>query len=118
MISYIARGNTTKVGLIDCLSTLIETCVVLLSSCPRRDGMWYVLLTTMVGATFSFFAVVHLSSHENGTGAEDTPRLPVNRRGVAFQAGENTKMHYRFCFVLLNSLVLHPGRATIEKVLV
>eukprot|EP00903_Cladosiphon_okamuranus_P014096 g13102.t1 len=44
-----------------------------------RDGMWYVLLTTIVGAAFSFFAVVHLSSHESGTGAEETPRLPARR---------------------------------------
>lgn len=43
----------------------------------RRDGMWYVLLTTVVGAALSLFAVVHLSSHESGTGAADTPRLPV-----------------------------------------
>lgn len=37
------------------------------------------LLTTAVGAALSFFAVVHLTSHEKGTGAADTPRLPVRR---------------------------------------
>lgn len=46
--------------------------------------MWYVLLTTLVGAALSFFAVVHLSSHESGTGVEDTPRLPVNSRVLLF----------------------------------
>lgn len=35
------------------------------------------LLTTVVGAALSLFAVVHLSSHESGKGAADTPRLPV-----------------------------------------
>ncbi|CAM9239896.1 unnamed protein product, partial [Scytosiphon promiscuus] len=44
-----------------------------------REGMWYVLLTTAVGAALSLFAVVHLTSHENGRGAADTPRLPVRR---------------------------------------
>ncbi len=37
------------------------------------------LLTAVVGGALSFFAVVHLSSHESGTGAADTPRLPVTQ---------------------------------------
>lgn len=65
--------------------------------------MWYVLLTTMVGAALSFFAVVHLSSHESGTGAEETPRLPVN------SSFDETKCLSCGSF---DSLVLHPGTVT------
>ncbi|CAM9737427.1 unnamed protein product [Ectocarpus sp. 12 AP-2014] len=44
-----------------------------------RDGVGYILLTTLLGAAVSLVAVVHLTSHESGAGASDTPRLPARR---------------------------------------
>lgn len=72
-------------GLFDEPNHRAHPCSSVTLFCPCRDGVVYILLTTLLAAAVSLIAVVHLTSHEVGAGAGDTPRLPVRHlenRGV------------------------------------